>query len=161
MTSYFASHYGFSLETYEAAAYGAEPRDVNDRVDFYMKYFRDVVPHGVTVQHVPGYFVENTSEEIRLLTPAGEIFMSGLVRKDRNHKRSEDVAAGEAYTHWLNGEFVPDGLNWRFFTCHDSLRLFNSEEGDEFVLAHCFRPMESPLYVAQFLQEEYDSLSYQ
>ena len=162
MTSYFARHYGLSQETHEAALYGAQPRNVNDRLDFYLKYLKDVVPDGVRVRHIPASGILNsTCEEIHLLTRSEGIFMTGLVRRDRNHHRTERVAADEAYSYYLDGEFVPDGDNWRFFTCHDSLRFFNSEERDHWNLAHCFRPMERPFEVAQFLQEEYDCLRFQ
>ena len=81
-----------------------------------MNYLRDVVPYGITVQHVPSAASTNVRQEIQLLTPSGQLFMSGLIGTERDHFRLEDVAASEAYTKWLDGEFAPDGQNWRFFT---------------------------------------------
>ena len=84
--------------------------------------------------------------------------MSGLIGTERDPVRIEDVAASEAYTKWLDGEFAPDGQNWRFFTGLVELRLFKSDQGDSWDMAQSCHPMHRPDYVAAFLQEEYDSL---
>ena len=160
MTSYFARHRRFSRQTQEWAHYGAYPRSLDDRLQFYMNYLLDVVPLGVTVHHLPTGLEENKSEEIHLLTPSGQIFMTGLVGRQRNHTTTEEVAGSEAYTKWLDGDFVPDGQNWRFFTGLAELRFFNSDRGNSWELKQSCHPMNYPDYVAEFLQEEYDSLRY-
>ena len=158
MTSYFARHGVLSLETHDSSYAGLHPRHLDDRLNFYLNYLIEVVPYGVTVQHVPTDFFDSTCEEIHLLTPSGRIFMSGLVSRDSNHHRIEEVAASEAYTHWLNRDFARDRENWRFFTGLFHLRFFNSDLGNTWDMAHCYRPLNYTLFVAQFLQEEYDSL---
>ena len=92
------------------------------------------------------------------MTPSGQIFMSGLIGTETSHHRIEEVAASEAYTKWLDGEFAPDGENWRFFTGLTELRFFKSDQGDSWEMAEKYHPMHDPEYVAAFLQEEYDSL---
>ena len=108
--------------------------------------------------HIPTGLAENKSEEIHLLTPSGKIFLSGLVGTNRNHNNLEEIATSEAYTKWLDGDFIPDGQNWRFFTGLVELRFFNSAQGNSWDLQQCYHPMLYPEYVAGFLQEQYDSL---
>ena len=158
MTSYFARYGALSRQTNELEYYNAHPRSVGERLDFYMQYLQDVVPYGVTVQHIPSDIPENKSEEIHLLTPSGKIFMSGLVSRDRNHNHTEDIAASEAYTMWLESEFVQDGQNWRFFTALDALRFFNSQDGDSWDMKQKCNPMDRADAVAEFLLQQYDSI---
>ena len=160
MTSYFARYGRLSPQTQGLAEHGARPQNVYERLNFYMNYLQDVVPYGITVQHIPSDRPENNSQEIHLLTPSGQIFMSGLVSRDRNHNHTEEVAGSEAYTYWLDGEFAPDGDNWRFFTGLAALRFFNSVQGDSWELQQSYHGMDYAEYVAEYLQEEYDSFRY-
>lgn len=84
--------------------------------------------------------------------------MSGLVGTDSKPTGVENVAASEAYTNWLDGDFAPDGQNWRFFTGLAQLRLFKSKQGDSWDTTHTLRAMDCPQYVADLLQEQYDGL---
>lgn len=163
MTSSFATHRLLSRQTHMSSISGARLSTVttlDDKLTFYLNYLKDVVPYGVTVQHVPSDQPSGKREEIHLLTPSGKIFMSGLVGKDRNPTWVEEVAASEAYTLWLEGEFIPDGETWRFFTGLERLRFFNSDERDSWKMESCEAPMDKPDRVAEFLQQQYDSLTY-
>lgn len=85
--------------------------------------------------------------------------MSGLVSMEINATQIERVAADEAYTKWLDGDFVDE--KWRFFTGIKHIRLFESSpHGDEWDLVENFDPIESAQEVAEFLQQEYDRLRF-
>ena len=157
MTSYYARTGQLSLSTHAWAGYDARPGNLNTRLNFYMSYFQDVVPSGVTVRHVPSDGPVQR-EEIQLLTNTGKLFMSGLISHRSDHSETEQVAADEAFTKWLDGDFVPDLQNWRFFTGLAELRLFKSHEGDSWKMTKRYRPMDYPDRVAEFLQEQYNSL---
>ena len=161
MTSYFASHGTLSRETRDSAYCLIDPRNLNDRLIFYINYLQDVVPDGITVQHVPTGLSNLTSEEIQLITLEGYIFMSGLIRIDRNPARGEEIAGSEAFTHFENGEFSPDARderNWRFFTGHDSLRFFKSHGRDSWDEIQKYDPVIDAKYVAEYFMEEYQEL---
>lgn len=167
MTSPFARNQQLSQQT--LAAFRQSPRiasDVTERLGFYCAYLEDVAPYGLTVQHVPVELDneeqdstrENRREEIQLLTESGMIFMSGIVSMEYHSSTFERVAGDEAYTKWLEGEFTPDGNNWRFFTGHTKLRFFNSYRGGEWESAGEFLPIQQAEEVAAFLQQEFDKL---
>ena len=161
MTSYFASHGTLSRETRDSAYCLLDPRNLNDRLIFYINYLQDVVPDGITVQHIPTGLSNPTSEEIQLITLEGYIFMSGLIRIDRNPARGEDIAGPKALNHYLDGEFVRDARdeqNWRFFTGHDSLRFFKSHGGDSWNKIQKYDPVIDAEYVAEYFMEEYQSI---
>ena len=85
--------------------------------------------------------------------------MSGLVCTQTRTDNVELVAADEAYTRWRDGDFVPDGQNWRFFTGQVEIRFFNSRSrGEEWEMVDNFNPITHVAYVAAYLQREYDRL---
>ena len=86
--------------------------------------------------------------------------MSGLVSMERSATMIETVAADEAYSKWLDGDFVPDDRKWRFFTGLTQIRFFESPRGDEWDLVDNFNLMLNAQGVAAFLQQEYNRLSF-
>ena len=130
-----------------------------DQLHFYYHYFRDVVPQGVTVQHCPTG-ESGTRDEIQLLTPSGRIFMSGLVSIDRSTTEVESVAGSEAYTHWLDGDFVPGADKWRFFIAHTKLLFFICRHGNHYEKEDWADPMMDAENLAAYLQCQYDRLEY-
>ncbi|CAD6587166.1 MAG: hypothetical protein ASARMPRED_003014 [Alectoria sarmentosa] len=166
MTSHVARNGGLSQQTHEAyRCYGRTPRGVDERLHFYYTYLLDVVPWGITVNHIPAERsndprASSTREEIQLLTLSGTIFMSGLVSMERSATMIETVAADEAYSKWLDGDFVPDDRKWRFFTGLTQIRFFESPRGDEWDLVDNFNLMLNAQGVAAFLQQEYNRLSF-
>ena len=166
MTSRFAQYRRLSQQTLDAYhSYGALPRSVQDRLDFYLLFLQDVAPAGVTVEHVPVDISDNegrvsaepSAREQILLTISGTqmIFMSGLVSMEYN-RALERTAADEAYTQWLYGDFVPDGYNWRFFTCQTMILFYHSHRSDRWDSVGDFNPFLHADQVATFLQQEYD-----
>lgn len=172
MSSFFSRNGGLSEQTREAYnRCGDSHPNVGERLVFYITYLHDVAPWGLTIHHIPADHipesesrngnVSTTREEIQLLLPSGRIFMSGLLSLERSAAYLETVAGDEAYTKWLDGYFVPDNQNWRFFTCLANMRIFNSNHrGDEWDLVGSFHPISHAQEVATLLQQEYNRLRY-
>ncbi|KAL9135741.1 MAG: hypothetical protein Q9175_003065 [Cornicularia normoerica] len=163
MTSEFARNQGLSQRTREAYERSRGSNNVEDRLHFYLTYLEDLVPFGLTVHHVPTQRGDdprpsNAREEIQLLTFPGMIFMSGLVSMESAASLIETVAASEAYTKWLDGDFVPDYDNWRFFTGLATIRFFKSHDGDEWELEREFHPILHAAEMADTLDQEFDKL---
>lgn len=171
MTSIFEINGGrLSYSTLEAYwLYGAFPRSIHDRLHFYLTYLVDVAPFGVNVEHIRAFRssdimlnpnLTTTREEVQLLAPSGKIFMSGLVSMEQTTNAVEQVAADEAYTKWDDGDFVPDGQNWRFFTGLVRLRLYDSREGNEWECLGTYHPITQAGDVAAVLLQQYNRLPY-
>ena len=162
MTSFYARHGSLSRQTRESSQHFARPRNPQDRLRFYMDYLIDVVPLEVTVHHAPSSSGPRgrraRREEIQLLTPSGEIFMTGLVEMGSSPYHCEEVAASEAYTKWLDGYFAADGRKWRFFTGLSQLRFYRSDRGVSWNIKEAFHPMNEAQRVSEFLQQQYESL---
>ncbi|KAL9129720.1 MAG: hypothetical protein Q9175_007218 [Cornicularia normoerica] len=169
MTSLFARNRGLDRQTLEAYQRAIRnPLSVNDTLDFYCTYLQDVAPEGLIVHHIPvdldnegRVFVRNPPrEEIQLCTSHGMVFMSGLVSLEFSPRTLERTAGDEAYTKWLHGEFIPDGNNWRFFTCQARIKFFNNYNIDEWDSVGTYHPIQYAEEVAAFLQEEFDKLEF-
>ena len=87
--------------------------------------------------------------------------MSGLVSMERSHLMIEKIAADDAYSKWLDGDFVPDDRKWRFFTGLAEISFFKCHRSDEWNLLHDYDPMLHAQDVAAFLQQEYNRVSIQ
>ena len=162
MTSNYAIFGDLSERTRDIyRRYGSRPRTLDERVDFYLALLKDVVPGGITVHHVPEDpsshdGVSPRREEIQLLTYSGKVFMSGLVTMDRDTTETETVAGSEAYTKWLDGDFIDH--NWRFFTASARLKFFGNCHRDEWERMRDYHPVTHADLVAAFLQNEYNRL---
>lgn len=90
--------------------------------------------------------------------------MSGLVSVDYDNTDLESVAGSEAYTHWLDGEFVPGREDWRFFTAHTLLSFLSSRRHngspDSWEAEWRANPMHHAHEAAAYLQQQYDMLRY-
>ena len=89
--------------------------------------------------------------------------MSGLVSVDYNPVDVESVAGSEAYTHWLDGEFVPGDQEWRFFVAHTNLTFLSCHRNDrpnEWEADGEASPMHQAYETAGYLQRQYDMLRY-
>ena len=86
--------------------------------------------------------------------------MSGLVSVDLNIANVESVAGSEAYTYWLDGEFVPGDQEWRFFIAHTNLTFLSSRHHDEWGLDWWNKPMHHAYEAAVYLLQQYDMLRY-
>lgn len=166
MTSQFTRNGGLREQTLDAYNRSCMcPRGVDERLNFYLTYLEDVVPSGVTVDHVPVELdnggrvsVRNPPREEILLTMSGKIFMFGLVSMEYNPRTLEKTTGDEAFTQWLNGDYIPDGENWRFFTCQSMILFFNSHHDDDWECVSDFDPIDHVDQVAAFLQREADSV---
>lgn len=170
MTSVFAQNGGLSEQTFEAYNLcKTVPRVVRRMLDFYYVYLKDVAPLGLIIEHVPvepddqGRLPDRDPEreEIRLYTNSGKVFVSGLVSKEYDPRNLERPAGDEAYTHWLQGDFTPDGDNWRFFTGMTKIRFFSSRGTDGWVVGNEFHPIDQADEVAAFLQQEFNNLPFE
>ena len=163
MTSIAARNSRLSQETLDAYdRYGAHPQNQHERLHFYLAYFRDVVPSGITLRHTPAERapnknLQNTREEIELLTPSEQIFMSGLISMEGTIALLETIAGDEAYTNWLEGCVVPDDGHWRFFTGIADLRFYKGHH-DDWDRVCTFHPILEEQEVTAYLQQEYNSL---
>ena len=88
--------------------------------------------------------------------------MSGLVSVDYNTQNLEAVAGSEAYTYWLEGDFVPGDQDWRFFMAHTNLTFLSCRHrnGNEWGLDWMKNPMNYADEAAEYLQQQYDMLRY-
>lgn len=113
------------------------------------------MPLGVYVHHIPHSLSTNNREEFELQIVSGRVLMSGLISTGGGQQSSiEEVAAGEAYTKWQDGEFVRGAMNWSFFTGLTELRFFQSVGEDSWELDAEFHPIWHAEYVAAYFQEE-------
>ena len=154
MTSYYARHGRLHPDTL-----AAEPMyndTLEDRVYFYVLYFQDIVPHGVTVHHV--WDSRTPTQEIQLKTRSGHIFMSGLVSLVGPLKRATKNMARWYYRH---AYYADDDGCWRYFTALEDIETFNGyndyEDQWHEVVAKC-DPIDDVAVQAQSLQVQYDSM---
>ena len=168
MHSYYVEYQELSEETHEIYnLFGAYPTNINERLDFYLSWLYDVVPHGVTVYHVSTTSPLThlmTSErveiaEIQLRTDRGEIFMTGLVSMEENAIDDLEMrAATEAIAKLRAGHFVDE--TWRFFSGLTQVRFCNGYVGDDEKWERVgeWDPIRHADEVAEYLQQEYDQL---
>ena len=86
--------------------------------------------------------------------------MSGLVSVDYNTTSVETVAGSEAYTHWLDGDFVSGDQDWRFFVAHTNLTFLSCRHGTQYEWDGWVNPMNDADEAAAHLQQQYDMLNY-
>ena len=174
MTSYYALFKELRLETRTAYTNACNsPRDLKKRLNFYLHYMADVIPHGLTARHVPSTNTITSSstsssttttpsritgEEIQLLTPSGYLFMTGLVAlEDEATPFTEEVVANEAYNSWLEGFF--GGNNWRFFTAMNRIGFREGYPNPVWNRVD-FDPIVDVEMVARHLMELYEGAGY-
>ena len=162
MTSNYAKNRGLSQETLSLwKSVGENPRDVTERLRFYLSYFPEVVPYGVTVHHVPGGLSSNTRQQIQFWLGSGKIFMSGLVAMEMNGVKNEHPAEDESYTKLYDEDLVRDDGTWRLFTAGALVRMYNCLRPNEYELTGLFHPIDDAWKLAAHLQREYDSMKKQ
>ena len=156
MTSYFAQHGVLSDDTLRA--YERYRWSRPHRLRFYCNYFEDVVPAGVTVHHIPSGIHVNSREEIELRTLRGNIFMSGLITLENDSSDLEQAAGDEAFTKFLERDFVRDDERWRFFTGTSRLNFYECNGNEDWELAESLMPIRHLRHVAEYLQWHFESL---
>lgn len=156
MTSYLAQYGMLSDDTIRA--YERYSWSRQHRLRFYCHYFEDVVPEGVTVHHIPSGIHVNSREEIELRTPRGNVFMSGLIALGSNSPDLEQTAGDEAFTKFLEREYVGDDERWRFFTGTTGLKFYECNGNEDWELAESLGPIQNQKQVAEYLQWQYESL---
>ena len=158
MSSYYARHHQLRPQTLHA--YNRYNNGIRDRLYFYTCYFNDVVPYGITVNHVQGVSSGSMRRVLELRTHTGRLFMYGLVSMEHNTSQLTSAAADEAYEKFIGGYFARDDGAWRFFTCLTQVRLYACFDGNyswEFQgLCH---PIHHVRELARWLQNQYDSLA--
>ena len=160
MTSYYAQNRGLSPATLELwRTIGERPSSVDERLRFYLSYFSDVVPYGVTVNHIPSNKGSSAYQEIQFWrSDTSKIWMSGLVSLGQIVTDVEKMAAGDAYTNHRQGDMVKDYGIWRFFTGLEEIHMYNCERPDEHKLMGIFHPIEKAWDLATHLQRQYDNM---
>ena len=88
--------------------------------------------------------------------------MWGLVGTETDHDVVKYAAGIDASNRYRDGFFVPDWLNWRFFTGLTEIRFFSAEENSNegWECGGEFHPINDAQYVAAYLQQEFDKLRY-
>ena len=163
-TSYFALTEGLSQETLdEYQRFFREPQNADFKLYFYFSYLSDVVPLGITIDPFPPPPLRISRDELRLRTPSGKIFMSGLVAMEMSHDdviEPASAAAAVAGVEWGSGHFVPDGNKHRFFIGIGPalIRFYKSLGATRLSEDSAFTMMTNARGVAIYLQQEYDSL---
>ena len=161
MTSYFARYGTLRPETQDA--YRMYNDTLDDRVYFYLLYFEDIVPQGVTVHHIWNSSSNDRTptQEIQFLTPSGHIFMSGLVSLELDKDPLKTATKRKARWYYRHAYYADDDDCWRYFTALKYIRTFNAyydyeDERHEFV-GTC-HPISDAAVQAQSLQGQYDSM---
>ena len=85
--------------------------------------------------------------------------MYGLVSMESRANMIETVAADEAYTKHLDGDFARDDGTWRFFTGVSNLRVYCGFGGASYELMSVLQPDRDVWEVAGYFQVQYDSMS--
>ena len=170
MTSNYAKNHGLSQETLSLwKSIGDPPRDVADRLRFYLSYLSEVVPYGVTVHHLPNRPSSSTGhpprrpssdprQEIQFWLGTGKIFMAGLISMEINGVNAEHPATDDAYAKLYDEDIVSDNGTWRLFSGGAQLRMYNCHRINEYELTGFFNPIENAGELAAHLQREYDSM---
>ena len=172
MTSNYAKNRGLSQQTLSLwKSIGDPPRDVADRLRFYLSYLSEVVPYGVTVHHIPSRPSYNTRhlpsrpssdtrQKIQFWLGTGKIFMAGLVSLEINGVNAEHPATDEAYAKLYDEDIVSDdGGTWRLFSGGAKVRMYNCHRStNAYELTGLFQPIENAGELAAHLQREYDSM---
>ena len=178
MTSRFEQHGQLSRSTLELwERLQIIPTSTADLVDFWICYFKDVVPSRVSVFHIEtrdqswdlnGNGKGGTRngrartptlrEEITLRCDEG-ILMDGLASVERNPIHIEELAGNLAWTHWRAGRTAPDHLQaWGMFTCLKSLRCYSSRDGMEWIQVAAFHPIKDVQQVVAYIRQEYERI---
>ena len=178
MTSKFEQHGQLSRSTLELwERLRIYPTSTADLVDFWIWYFKDVVPSRVDVFHIEtrdqawnlngdgrGSTRDGRArtptlrEEIKLLCEEG-ILMDGLTSIERNPTYIEELAGVLAWTHWRVGRNAPDHLQaWGMFTCLKSLRFYSSRDGTEWIQTAAFHPIQDVQQVVAYIRREYERI---
>ena len=162
MPSYYEYH--GTLSTATRAAWhrlGDYPDDIRVRLEFYLCYFRDVLPNGVVAFHIPGYvqaFNLQGRYEIQLRCNEG-ILMTGLLSADNNPAAIEGLTAALTNDHWRDGWLVRNPHQaWGMFTCLDTLSFYISYNGRTPARVSTYRPIEDLRDVAEYIREDYEEI---
>ena len=158
----FYSRFGLTRHSWDLWRNGGpSARSVHERLQFYLAYLQDVVPHQISVTFIPihrqPYYLnpEVDGMEIRLMY-RHMIFMTGVVSLQYgNPEAVEEIAALVAYSGYCSNEFVPNGHNWRIFTCTTRLR-FCTVHGSQNDRTPGLHPITQAAEVAEYLQQEFD-----
>ena len=160
MTSYFARHRALRPDTHYA--YAGFNTSIDYRVQFYVLYFRDIVPRGVTVHRTWRASLDSQTQEIQLRTPSGSIFMYGLVTQSHNANQAEDATRRMARQYFMHGHYADDDDCWRYFTASIYLSLHNGyidNEQEWHERVDSSYPILQAESQAWDLQNQYDSMA--
>ena len=161
MTSHFATYGALRPETQDA--YSMYNDTLEHRVYFYLLYFEDIVPQGVTVHHIwdDSSNDHTPTQELQFLTPSGHIFMSGLISLVLGKDSLNSAAKKKARWYYRHAYYADDEECWRYFSASKLIRTFNGykDYGDAWheFLGAC-RPIDDVEVQAQSLQRQYDSM---
>ena len=161
MTSYYARYGGLRPDT--QAAYRMCNDTLEDRVYFYLLYFEDIVPQGVTVHHVTDSSSNDSTltQEIHFLTPSRRLFMLGLVSMVLDTRPLKRVTRDQARWYYRHAYYADDDECWRYFTALEDIETFNGyhDYADQWheLVATC-HPIDDVAVQAQSLQGQYDSM---
>lgn len=84
--------------------------------------------------------------------------MSGLITLQVDSPDLEQTAGDEAFTKFLEREFVRDDERWRFFTGTTRLKFYECNGNEDWELAESLTPIHNRMQVAEYLQWHYESL---
>lgn len=158
MTSEYAKNRGLSQKIISLwTQIGKDPRDAGDRLRFYLAYFPEVLPYGVTVHHIPSKPPNKTTQEVQFCLHEGKIFICGLIlAKEMYAANVQQLVADEKYTKPSDKDMVisEDG-SWRFFTAGAEVKMYNRLRNNEYELLGVFDPIRNAWELAAFLQRQY------
>ena len=162
MASYYEYHGTLSTATREAwRSLRVFPHDTDVRLEFYLRYFRDIVPNEVVVCHVPSYVQAYNLQdryEIQLRCHEG-ILMTGLLSAENDPTTIGVLTAALTYDHWRDGWLVRNFRQaWSMFTCLDTLSFYTSYDGRNPERLSTYRPIEDLRHVARYIREEYEEI---
>ena len=160
MTSEYTKNRGLSQQILSQWTHLCERPREGERLRFYLAYFQEVLPYGVSVYHIPSDPPKPTSEEVQFCLDEGKTFMCGLVlSKDVYAVDIQQLVVDEKLTRPSDKDMViNDDGSWRFFTAAAEVKVYNRLPNDEYELLGVFDPIKRAWEMAAFLQREYDGV---
>ena len=158
MTSEYAKNRGLSQQVLSLWTHLCQRPREGDRLRFYLSYFKEMLPYGVTVYHIPSKPPKPTSEEVQFCLHEGKTFMCGLIlSKEMYAVNVQQLVIDEKFTKPSDKDMViNDDGSWRFFTAGAEVKMYNRLRNNEYELLGVFDPIKRAWDLAAFLQREYD-----
>ncbi len=162
MASYYSDYGTLMRETMDTYAYSRRhSHSLPDRLNFYLCYLADVLPHGVGVIQIPQRWQAwNISVESRgrleiNLFYRNRVFMVCVISMEDHHPHvPEEIAGALANNYWNEGILVHDpDYAWHTFTATINLKFCSSRDGEDWNREATFHPIDRVQEVVRYFRQ--------